>query len=253
MSQLQNKLAIITGGNSGIGFAAAQDFLTNGARVLITGRNPQAVDQAAAALGEGAAGFIADQGSVQDAEKLAQHIATQYGKADILFVNAGIGRFSSFTEADETHFDEIMDINFKGAFFTVQKLLPVLNDGGTIIFLSSINAYAGMPGTAVYSASKAAMNSLARTLSRELAQRNIRVNVINPGPIDTPILEKAGRTGDAKKELQDTMRRNIPLQRIGDAGEVAKLTSFLASSDALFINGAEINIDGGLMVHPLLS
>jgi NAD(P)-dependent dehydrogenase (short-subunit alcohol dehydrogenase family) len=253
MSQLQNKVAVITGGNSGIGFAAAQDFVTKGARVLITGRNPQAVDQAVAALGERAAGIIADQGSVRDAEKLAAHISAQYGKVDILFVNAGVGRFSAIADADEAHFDEIMNINFKGAFFTAQKLLPLVNDGGTIIFLSSINAYVGMPGAGVYSASKAALNSVARTLSRELAPRNIRVNVINPGPIDTAILDKAGQTADTKKEFQATLRRNVPLQRIGEAGEVAKLTSFLASDDALFINGAEINIDGGLMVHPLLS
>jgi NAD(P)-dependent dehydrogenase (short-subunit alcohol dehydrogenase family) len=157
-----------------------------------------------------------------------------------------------FTEASEQHFDEIMDINFKGAFFTTQKLLPLVKDGGSIIFLSSISGITGMPGSAVYSASKAAMNSLNRTLSRELAARKIRVNVVNPGPIVTPILEKTGITAAEAAAMFDQFGKLVPLQRVGEAGEVANLVAFLASDEAKFINGAEVNIDGGLAVHPLV-
>jgi len=251
MNQLLNKVAVITGGNSGIGFAAAQVFLTNGARVLITGRKQDAVHQAVAALGSGAAGFLADQGRLQDADTLAAHIKAEYGQVDVLFINAGIAQIMPFADATEQHFDDIMNINFKGAFFTAQKLLPLLKDGGSIVFLSSIVADAGMPGNAVYSASKAALNALARTLARELAPRSIRVNVVNPGPIATPILEKAGMTTAQVDEAMGRISKTIPLQRIGEAVEVAKLVAFLASDDAKFITGAEVNIDGGIMVHPI--
>ncbi len=250
MSQLLDKVAIITGGNSGIGFAAAQEFLTKGARVLITGRKKDAVDQAVAALGTNAAGFLADQRSLEDADKLAAHVKAQYGKVDILFVNAGVAVLGAFAETTEAQFDEGMDINFKGAFFTVQKLLPLLKDGGSIIFLSSINAATGMAGTAVYSASKAAMNSLTRVLSRELAGRKIRVNAVNPGPITTPILEKAGLSDEAAAGFREQISKAVPLQRMGDAGEVAKLVAFLASDDSRYISGTEVAIDGGLTVHP---
>lgn len=251
MAQLQNKTAIITGGNSGIGYATAADFLEKGAKVLITGRRPDAVQQAVDALGNGIDSFIADQGKVEDAAKLAEYVRDRYGKIDILFVNAGGGKFGNFADVTEELFDSMMDTNLKGAFFTVQHLLPLLNDGGTIILLSSVNAYAGMPGSVVYSASKAGLNSLGRTLSRELAGRKIRVNIVNPGPIDTPILEKAGVPKEALNH--DMLATKIPLGRIGQPEEVAKLVSFLASDDASFITGAEYNVDGGLTVHPLIA
>ncbi|GAA0550871.1 SDR family oxidoreductase [Chitinophaga japonensis] len=251
MNQLLNKVAVITGGNSGIGFATAQVFLTNGARVLITGRKEAAVNQAVAALGSGAAGFVADQGKLSDADALAAHVKAEYGQVDVLFINAGIAQMVPFPDASEQHFDDVMNINFKGAFFTAQKLLPLLKDGGTIVFLSSISAISGMVGNAVYSASKAALNSLARTLTRELAPRNIRVNVVNPGPIATPIFEKIGLPAEQLEEAKGRLGQAIPLQRIGEAVEVARLVAFLASDDAKFISGAEVNIDGGIMVHPV--
>lgn len=253
MDQLQNKVAVITGGNSGIGFATAQEFLAKGAKVIITGRKKAAVEEAVAALGAGAEGFVADQGKLQDADALAKHVETKYGAIDILFVNAGIAYFSAFAEVSESQFDEIMDINFKGAFFTAQKLLPLLKDGGALIFLSSVNAYAGMPGTAVYGASKAAMNSLTRTLARELASRNIRVNVVNPGPIKTPIFGKTGRSAAEVDVMLEQIKGAVPLQRVGESEEVAKLVAFLASDDSRFITGAELNIDGGIAVHPLIA
>lgn len=249
MDQLQNKTAVITGGNSGIGYATAADFLAKGAKVLITGRKPEAVQQAAAALGK-ADSFIADQGRIEDSQKLAEYIRDRYGKIDILFVNAGVAAMEPFTNVTEASFDTVMDINLKGAFFTVQHLLPLINDGGTIILLSSVNAYAGMPGASVYSASKAGLNSLGRTLSRELASRKIRVNIVNPGPVATPILEKAGIPKEAINEEQ--LAKALPIGRIGQPEEIAKLVSFLASDDASFITGAEYNIDGGIITHPLI-
>lgn len=249
MDQLQNKTAVITGGNSGIGYATAADFLAKGAKVLITGRKPEAVQQAAAALGK-ADSFIADQGRIEDSQKLAEYVRDRYGKIDILFVNAGVAAMEPFTNVTETSFDTVMDINLKGAFFTVQHLLPLINDGGTIILLSSVNAYAGMPGASVYSASKAGLNSLGRTLSRELASRKIRVNIVNPGPVATPILEKAGIPKEAINEEQ--LAKALPIGRIGQPEEIAKLVSFLASDDASFITGAEYNIDGGIITHPLI-
>lgn len=253
MNQLQNKVAVVTGGNSGIGYATAQEYLAQGAKVLITGRKQAAVEQAVKTLGNGADGFIADQGKLQDADALAKYVADKYGKIDILFVNAGIAAFSAFAEVSEAQFDDIMDINFKGAFFTTQKLLPLVKDGGVIIYLSSVNALAGMPGTAVYGASKAAMNSLTRTLARELASRNIRVNAVNPGPIRTEILGKDGRTAAEVDAMYNSIQGSVPLQRIGDSVEVAKLVAFLSSDNARFITGSEVNIDGGLAVHPLVT
>lgn len=252
MSQLQNKVAVITGANSGIGYATAEEFLAKGAKVIITGRKEAAVKEAVATLGNGVEGFVADQGKLLDADALAKHVKEKYGSIDILFVNAGIAQFAPFAEVSESQFDDIMDINFKGAFFTAQKLLPLLKDGGSLIFLSSVSALGGMPGGAVYGASKAAMNSLTRTLARELASRNIRVNAVNPGPIKTPILGKTGASATEVDAMLDKMKTSVPLKRVGAAEEVAKLVAFLASEDSRFITGAELNIDGGMAVHPLV-
>jgi NAD(P)-dependent dehydrogenase (short-subunit alcohol dehydrogenase family) len=251
MELLQNKTAVITGGNSGIGYATAADFLAKGAKVVITGRRPDAVQQAVATLGKDVDSFIADQVKIEDSKQLAEYVRDRYGKIDILFVNAGIGTFANVVDVTEEQFDRIMDTNLKGAFFTVQHLLPLINDGGTIILLSSVNAHSGMPGASVYSASKAGLNSLGRTLSRELSARKIRVNIVNPGPVETPILEKAGVPKEAINP--DHIAQRLPIGRIGQPEEIARLISFLASDDASFITGAEYNIDGGLSVHPLIA
>ena len=249
---LQNKVAVVTGGNSGIGLATAEEFVARGAKVVITGRNAYAVSAAAEKLGGGTLGVTADQSSLADADKLVAEVKERYGKIDVLFVNAGIGAFAPVADVTEADFDAIMNTNFKGAYFTVQKFLPILNDGGSIILLSSVNAFTGMPGSSVYSASKAALNALGRTLSAELATRGIRVNTVNPGPIITPILAKAGLDDNSITAFRQKFAERIPLNRAGESAEVAKLVAFLASSDASFITGAEYNIDGGLTVHKLV-
>ncbi|MBV7529811.1 SDR family oxidoreductase [Chitinophaga sp. sic0106] len=247
MSTNQEKTVVVTGGNSGIGYATAEEFLKKGYKVLITGRNTSLIEKAVQQLGEGAAGVTADQLSLTDIKSLAEFIRHRYGKIDALFLNAGIFAFASVEDTTEEQFDSMMDINFKGAFFTAQQLIPLINEGGSITFLSSIHADTGMPNSSVYSASKAAVNALVRTLSRELAPKKIRVNGVNPGPVSTPILDKANVEASAVDHISNL----IPLKRMGYPSEIAKLVTFLASPDASFITGAEINADGGMAVHPM--
>ena len=249
MSSLKDKIVVITGGNSGIGYATAASFLAKGAKVLITGRNSGAVQEAVYALGHPAEGFKADQSDLKDAKRLAEYIQGRFGKIDALFINAGVAKLAPFETVTTDLYDELMNVNFKGAFFTIQQLLPLINDGGSITLLSALNAYSGTPNAAVVSASKAALNSLGRTLSRELAARKIRVNTVNPGIIATPLLEKVGMPDVLKTHLGSI----TPLGRLGKPEDVAKMVTFLASDEASFITGAEYNVDGGLMVHPLIA
>lgn len=242
----QGKVAVITGGNSGIGYAAAQDLQEKGAHVIITGRSAEKVAQAAADLG--VTGIVADVSDLNAIDKLVEQVKSSHGKIDILFVNAGIFAPAPVGQITEEMFDHQMGINFKGAVFTIEKFLPVLKDGASIINLSSINAYTGMPNTAVYAASKAAMNSYTRTAATELASRNIRVNAINPGPVTTPIFAKTGLPEEALNDFATQMQNRVPLKRFGKPEEVAKLVSFLASDEASFITGGEYNIDGGVAI-----
>jgi NAD(P)-dependent dehydrogenase (short-subunit alcohol dehydrogenase family) len=184
MTSLTNKVAVVTGGNSGIGYATAKEFIAQGAKVIITGRNAVTVDKAAKELG--ATPLIADQGKLADISRLAEDVKAQFGKIDILFLNAGVANFSPVDSASEEHYDTVMDLNVKGVFFTVQKFLPLIQDGGSIIFNTSVNAALGVPGSSVYSASKAAVLSINKVLAKELAPRKIRVNAISPGPVATP-------------------------------------------------------------------
>lgn len=250
MISLDNKSAVITGGNSGMGFATAQKFKELGANVIITGRNPTALDQAATELGVKA--LVADQANLQDLDNLVDQVKTQFGSVDILFINAGVASFAPVGHVEESQFDNIMNVNFKGAFFTLQKFLPILKDGASVINLSSINAYTGMPNTAIYAASKAALNSLTRTAAYELAPRHIRVNSVNPGPVNTALFGKLGMPDEAIKEFSSAMQNRIPLKRFGVPEDIANLVAFLASDDASFITGAEYNIDGGTNLNPLL-
>lgn len=250
MSDLSGKSVVVTGGNSGIGYATARKLKELGAAVMITGRNPQAVDQAATELG--VLGVVADQANLRDIDRLVDRAKDEFGRVDVLFINAGVAAFAPVEHLTEEQFDTTMNVNFKGAFFTLQKFLPILRDGASVINLSSINAYTGMPNTAIYAASKAALNSLTRTAAFELAARRIRVNSVNPGPTNTAIFGKLGMPDEAIQAFASAMQNRIPLKRFGEPEEVANLVAFLASDDSSFITGGEYNIDGGTNLNPLL-
>jgi NAD(P)-dependent dehydrogenase (short-subunit alcohol dehydrogenase family) len=251
MRTLQNKVAVITGGNSGIGFATAKELARLGAKVIITGRNQAAVAEAARELD--VEGLASDQGDLAAIEALVDGLRTRVDGVDILFINAGVAAFSPIAGATEAHFDQIMDVNFKGAFFTLSKFIPLLREGAAVTFLSSVNATSGMAGTAVYAASKAAMHSLVKVAATELAPRGIRVNAVSPGPIDTPLFGKTGLDEAALQGFAAAMQHRIPLKRFGTSDEVAKLVVFLSGSEAGFITGAEYVIDGGVNVNPVLA
>jgi NAD(P)-dependent dehydrogenase (short-subunit alcohol dehydrogenase family) len=251
MSDLSGKTALITGGNSGIGYATAKKFKADGANVIITGRSKERVHTAAKELG--VRGIVADVTQFSALNDLVVQIKKEFGSVDVLFVNAGIFTPAPVGQTTEEMFDNQMGINFKGAVFTIEKFLPLLNDGASIINLSSINAYTGMPNTAIYAASKAALNAYTRTAATELAPRKIRVNSVNPGPVFTPIFGKTGMSEAQLNDFSAAIQNRIPLKRFGQPEDIANLVSFLASDDASFITGSEYNIDGGMNVNPLLS
>lgn len=240
MNNLQGKVALITGGNSGIGYAAAKELIACGAQVVITGRRKEAVDKAALELG--ATGKIADQSKIAAIEELAAEVAREFGKIDILVVNAGVSKLTTIEAATEQLFDEVMDLNLKGTYFTLSRFIPVLKDGASVIIISSSSASTAKPHTSVYTASKSAVNAMIKIAAVELASRSIRVNAVSPGPFATEIMEKAG-LGDAR--TQEFIIAGVPLGRLGIPAEVGKLIGFLASDEAPFITGAEYLIDGG--------
>lgn len=246
MGKLEGKVAVVTGGNSGIGLATAKEFKEQGARVIITGRDQQTLDDARRELGADVQAVRSDTSSLTDIDKLFALVKEKFGKIDVLFVNAGVGKFVPFDAVSEEFFDSIMDINFKGAYFTIQKALPLLNDNASIVLNASINAYIGMPNSSVYAASKAALITLARTLSAELVDRGIRVNVVSPGPVRTPIFGKLGMTPDLLDETLNNIQAQVPMKRFGRPEEIAKTVLFLASDDASFLLGTEIVADGGM-------
>jgi len=250
MKSLENKVAIVTGGNSGIGYAAAADLVSKGAKVIVTGRNKEALAKAETELK--VTGIVADQSDLKSIDNLVEEVKTKFGKVDILFLNAGIAAFAPLDSASEDHYDSIMNVNVKGVYFTVQKVLPILNDGGSIIFNTSVNAHVGMPNSSVYAASKAAVLSLNKVFAVELASRKIRVNAVSPGPIETPLYGKVGLEKEEVEGLGSALGEKILLKRFGQAAEVAKTVSFLASEDASFITGSEIVVDGGLIVNTVL-
>lgn len=242
MKTFNDKLAVITGGNSGIGYATAKELSQRGANVIITGRRKEAVEKAASELN--VTGMIADQSRVADIDNLVSDISGQFGKVDILLINAGITKSAPIELTSEQVFDEIMDVNFKGAYFALSKFIPILNDGASVIFLSSTSATISPPTASVYAASKAAINAVMKIAALELASRKIRVNAVSPGPVATEIMNKMG----VNDTLEQQMINSIPLARFGKAGEVAELIAFLSDDKAAFITGANFLIDGGQSV-----
>ncbi len=243
-NSLTGKIAVVTGGNSGIGYATAQEFLSQGAKVIITGRNKEKVEKAAQELG--VTGIVADQSNLSHLDSLVEKVKGLHGKVDILFVNAGIFLPTYLGQITEEVYDKQMNINLKGAIFTLQKFLPILSKGASVINLSSINAYTGMPSTLIYAATKAALNSFTRTAAAELASQNIRINSVNPGLTETPIFGKTGMNEEQIAGFKASVVEGIPLKKIGTSEGVAKLVAFLASDDASYITGSEYNIDGGM-------
>lgn len=243
--KLQDKVVVVTGGNSGIGLATAQTLTDDGAKVVIVGRNRQTLEQAVTALGPNATAIQADVSNPEDLERAYNGIRATHGGIDVLFVNAGIAEFLPVDAVDAAHFDRLFDINVKGAYFTVQKALPYLNDGAAIIFNTSIANEVGLPGASIYSATKAALRSFARTLAAELGPRGIRVNAVAPGLTDTPLVEKLGLEGEAVEAFAKDVVEKTPLGRVGQPKEIAAVAAFLASPDSAFVTGAEFAVDGG--------
>ena len=250
MINLTNKVAVVTGVNSGIGYASAKELIAQGAKVIITGRNKESVENAANELD--ATGIVSDQNKLEDIDTLVAEVKNQFGKVDVLFLNAGVANFSSVEEATEAHFDGIIDSNVKGVYFTVQKFIPILNDGASVIFNTSVNAVLGAPGSGVYSASKAAIISFNRVLATELAPRKIRVNAVSPGPVATPLYGKLGLSEEEVNGFGTVLGQRILLKRFAQPEEIANVVRFLASDDASFITGSEITVDGGLTVNALM-
>jgi NAD(P)-dependent dehydrogenase (short-subunit alcohol dehydrogenase family) len=246
MRRLEGKTALITGGTTGIGRATAELFIQEGARVAITGQNAERVAEAAAALGHGTIGLRADAASAADMAEVARRLQAEFGKLDVVFANAGIAKPRPLTDVDEAHIDEQIAVNVKGVIFTVQKLLPLLNKPASIVLTASTVAELGTAGMSVYAATKAAVRSLARTLSAELSPQGVRVNVVSPGPIETPIFGKLGLPESAVKDFADQVSTKVPLARFGQPSEVAKAVLFLASDDSSYVLGENLLVDGGM-------
>lgn len=246
--KLKEKVAVVTGGNSGIGLAVARLFREEGARLAILGRNQETLDQAASELGEKVLAVRGDVRNLADLEALFEEASKEFGPIDILVANAGIAKFAPIQNLSEELFDELVDILFKGVFFTVQKALPHLRDGASIVLVGAADAdKQGRTGTSVYSASKSAVRSLARSFSVELLGRGIRVNVVSPGMTDTPIIEReGGPPGMAPERVAEGITARVPLRRRGTVEEMAKAVLFLASADSSYCLGSELLVDGGL-------
>lgn len=246
MARLTGKTALITGGTTGIGFATAKLFLQEGARVAITGQDAARVEAAGAALGAGAIAIRADVGKSSDMADVAARLRSEFGGLDIVFANAGIAKPSSFADVDDAHIDEQIGVNFKGPIYTVQKMLPLLHRPASVIFTATSLAEQGIEGLSVYSATKAALRSLARTLSAELRERGIRVNAISPGLIETPIYGKLGMPAEAVQDWAGKLMQKVPSGRFGQAEEIARAALFLASDDSSFMLGENLLVDGGM-------
>ena len=245
MGKLVGRIALITGGNSGIGFATAKQFVNEGAYVFITGRRDQELAAAVKEIGRNVTGVQGDVSNLGDLDRLYAQIKREKGKLDIVFANAGIAKYAPFGKVAEELYDSIFNINVKGLFFTVQKALPLLPDGASIILNASIVASKGLPANSVYSATKAAIRSFARTWTTDLKDRRIRVNAVSPGPIDTPGLSDLLASSETGQQRLKMISDSVPLGRLGTPDEIAKAVVFLASGDSSYVTGTELFVDGG--------
>ncbi len=243
--RLEGKVALVTGGSSGIGFATAQRFVREGAFVFITGRRQAELDRASATLGEQAQAIQADASNLADLDSLFDHIKQRKGHLDVIFANAGGGSYAALGSITEEHYDETFNTNVKGLLFTVQKALPLMREGGSIILNASIVSIKAMPGFSVYAATKATVRSFARGWTVDLKDRKIRVNAISPGPIRTPGLDGLTSTAAEREAFYAQMAATVPLGRVGEPDEIAKAAVFLASDDSSFVSGIELFVDGG--------
>lgn len=244
--KLDGKVALVTGGNSGIGLATAERFAKEGATVFITGRRKEELDAAEKRLGSKVIGVQGDVSNLADLDRLYGVIRQRAGRVDIVFANAGGGEFVPLEKVTEAHVDKWLGINVKGLLFTVQKALPLMPQGGSIVLNASIAGVKGIPAFGVYSASKAAVRSFARTWAMELKDRKIRVNVVSPGPIATPIIDSITGGKESGDQFRKDMAAGVPLGRVGEPDEIAKAVVFLASDDGSFVNGVELFVDGGM-------
>jgi NAD(P)-dependent dehydrogenase (short-subunit alcohol dehydrogenase family) len=248
MGKLTGKIALVTGGNSGIGLATAKRFVAEGAYVYITGRRQASLDTAVKEIGSNVTGVQGDVANLADLDKLFAQIKSEKGRLDVLFANAGGGEFVTLGNYTEEHFDKTFNTNVKGLVFTVQKALPLLPDGATVILNASIVSVKGFPAFGVYNATKAAVRSFARTWTSELKDRKIRVNVVSPGPINTPAITLiTGNDPAAEEAFKTQMSAGVPLGRMGESDEIAKAVVFLASDDSSYVAGVELFVDGGFV------
>lgn len=246
MQRFENKTVLVTGGNSGIGLATAIQFANEGARVVITGRDQATLESAQARIGGQTIALCNDQGNVDDGKLLASTLAAQGVTLDAVFINAGVAKFAPFADVGEAMWDATFAVNVKGPYFLIQALTPLFNKGASIVLNGSINARIGMPMSSVYAASKAALISLSKTLSSELLSNGVRVNVVSPGPVTTPLYERLGMPAEQLGEMAAAIQEQIPLKRFGTPDEVASAVLYLASADSAFIVGTELIVDGGM-------
>jgi NAD(P)-dependent dehydrogenase (short-subunit alcohol dehydrogenase family) len=245
MGKLDGKIAVVTGGNSGIGLATAKRFVNEGAYVFITGRRDRELAAAVKEIGRNVTGVQGDVSKLDDLDRLFAQIKREKGKLDVVFANAAVATYAPFGKITEEHYDSIFNVNVKGLLFTVQKALPLVPDGGSIILNASIVASKGLTANSVYSATKAAVRSFARTWTTDLKDRHIRVNAVSPGPIDTPGLNELVASTGAGEQLLKTLAGFVPLGRLGTPDEIAKAVVFLASDDSSYVTGTELFVDGG--------
>src|SRR5213080_4629072 len=246
MGKLDGKVALVTGGNSGIGLATAKLFVNEGAYVFITGRREPETAAAVKEIDRNVTGIQGDVSNLGELDRLFAQVEREKGRLDVVFANAGIAQYAPLGKITEEHYDSIFDVNVKGLLFTVQKALPLMPDGGSIILNASIVASKGLPANSVYSATKAAVRSFARTWTTDLKDRRIRVNAVSPGPIDTPGLNDLVASTETGRERIKMLSNTVPLGRLGKPEEIAKAVVFLASDDSSYVTGTELFVDGGM-------